>query len=263
MKNRIFIFCTVLGAMGFMAFRFVKTKEQVQAEEIQMEKDEAKKVAKEKTWVDEKDFFYGYGTPFNPVKKSMVLKAESILDFLDDQEKRRVETYKTVNIIIIENDERTSRQAISKGPDFSPEQLELLHSLDFSSNFLVKADVVYNNLEMMKEGEITPHMTIVPEKQATYFLGEEALLDYFRMQNAENVQNIDTKKAKPAKICFTVSKEGQVKDVRLDRTSGFPQMDAKMVELLKNLPGSWEAAENENGEKIEEEKVLSFGIAGC
>jgi hypothetical protein len=36
-----------------------------------------------------------------------------------------------------------------------------------------------------------------------------------------------------------------------------------MIELVKAIPGTWEAATNSNGDKVEQELVFSFGTIGC
>ena len=39
--------------------------------------------------------------------------------------------------------------------------------------------------------------------------------------------------------------------------------DKKMIELITNLPGKWAPAENQKGEKVDQELVISFGLMGC
>ena len=70
-------------------------------------------------------------------------------------------------------------------------------------------------------------------------------------------------KLQPAKLYFTVSKEGMIENVRLDRTSNFPAVDETMIELITNAPGKWIPAENSKGEKVDQELVVSFGLMGC
>ena len=36
-----------------------------------------------------------------------------------------------------------------------------------------------------------------------------------------------------------------------------------MIQLIKNTPDQWVPAENEKGEKVEQELVVSFGLMGC
>jgi len=58
-------------------------------------------------------------------------------------------------------------------------------------------------------------------------------------------------------------KIGTITNVKLDRTSGYLNMDKTMVELIKNTPGKWKQAENVKGENVDQELVVSFGMVGC
>lgn len=73
----------------------------------------------------------------------------------------------------------------------------------------------------------------------------------------------DLRKTKPAKLYFTVTKDGAISNVSLDRISGYVPMDEAMIDLLKNVPGSWQPAENAEGEKVDQELVITFSMSGC
>ena len=90
-------------------------------------------------------------------------------------------------------------------------------------------------------------------------------MDYLKNHSLEarTKANVVAEKLKPAKLYFTVSKTGTIENVRLDRSSNYPIVDEAMIELIKNAPGEWLPAENEKGEKVEQELVVSFGLMGC
>jgi hypothetical protein len=67
---------------------------------------------------------------------------------------------------------------------------------------------------------------------------------------------------KPAKLFFTVTIKGSIKNVYLDRTSGYPDVDKTMIELISKVPSAWEPAQNTKGEKVDQELVVSFGLIG-
>ena len=127
------------------------------------------------------------------------------------------------------------------------------------------SDYIEKNSENgnLEEAHWTPHLTIVPEKQAKYEGGEKAVIRYLRENTSEVTDQIDEKKLKPAKMYFTVTKDGVVTDFNLLRTSGYPELDEKIKELINALPGKWTPAENATGEKVNQELVLSFGNMGC
>ena len=88
-------------------------------------------------------------------------------------------------------------------------------------------------------------------------------MDYLRENSKESRVNIQPDKLRPAKLIFTVTKMGTIENVRLDRTSNFPVVDKTMIELISNAPGKWMPAENIEGEKVDQELVVSFGSMGC
>ena len=92
---------------------------------------------------------------------------------------------------------------------------------------------------------------------------QSSVVTHLKESSREARINVDPMKLQPAKLIFTVTKEGNIKNVRLDRSSNYPLVDETMLDLIKNLPGKWKPAENENGEKIDQEQVVSFGLMGC
>ena len=91
------------------------------------------------------------------------------------------------------------------------------------------------------------------------------LLNFLRTKGKAIVasEKVEPKKLQAAKLFFTVSKIGDIKSVRLDRSSNYPKIDDFMIQLIKNTPDQWVPAENEKGEKVEQELVVSFGLMGC
>ncbi|WP_185956540.1 energy transducer TonB [Changchengzhania lutea] len=115
----------------------------------------------------------------------------------------------------------------------------------------------------MENSYSTPHHTIVPEYQARYKSGKEALATFLK-ENTKNVTaNLDAKKLQAAKLFFTVTKSGTIENVKLDRPSGYPEVDEAMVDLINKAPGIWIPAINYKGEKVDQELVVSFGLMGC
>ena len=61
----------------------------------------------------------------------------------------------------------------------------------------------------------------------------------------------------------TGSRSFQRSNVELLSTSGYDDLDAKMIELIKAMPGTWNPAENADGNNVEQSFVLIFGAMGC
>ncbi len=88
-------------------------------------------------------------------------------------------------------------------------------------------------------------------------------MQYLRENNLAARANVQDDKLQPAKLFFTVTKSGTLENVRLDRTSNYPEVDKQMIELITTVPGIWEPALNDEGKKVDQELVVSFGLMGC
>lgn len=211
------------------------------------------------------DFIYDVGPRFRAIKKSEIMNAESIVDFLSTEEISKIDELETVNVVLVVDDKQTKVSQTGTSKELTAAQIRLLQSFNYDTNFALRVDFKEKNpdTEMLENNYAHPHMTIVPEKQATFLDGKEALKSYLKYETEEVRTNVDPEKLKPAKLYFTVSKEGTIENVYLDRPSGYPKVDEKMIELIKNVPGTWLPAENTKGEKVPQELVVSFGLIGC
>ena len=262
MKKRILIISLVLVTLSLAAFSFInpdttpKPKDGLSSHLLDIEIPNIKNETKEPI-----EFFYFVGSRFDAIKKSDVNQAKSIHDFISDEDSKQIASIYSTELILIINDRQSEFREYGTDENLTKNQLKLLQSVDYSKHFLIKTN--YQN-SASDYDDFGPHYTIVPEKQATYTNGKDALLKYLKDNKSKDTDFIDKKKLQFVKVTFTITDNGNLTDVKLDRSSGYPQIDLELVELIKNIPGLWEPAENENGEKIEQELVFSFGLAdGC
>jgi len=109
----------------------------------------------------------------------------------------------------------------------------------------------------------TPYLTIVPEIQAEYLDGQETLINYLKKNSKSAIKTVTKNKLNAGKLYFTVNKTGTISKVDLTASSGYPEIDELMIELIINAPGQWKPAKNTNGENVDQKLVFSFGIMGC
>lgn len=211
------------------------------------------------------DFIYDVGPRFGPIKKGDLNKFTSFADFMEDDDAKQVLTYKFVEVIIIENDKETSTRESGNSAELTSAQVNLLRTSDYSTNLKIRADVTQKNRQTGKPEDSywTPHLTIVPEKQAVYVDGKDSLMEFLRENSKESWVHVVKDKLQPARLYFTVTKNGTIDNVTLDSSSNFPEVDKRMTELIKQAPGKWQPAENKKGEKVPQELVLFFGLMGC
>ncbi len=270
MKKSILIICSALVILSLMAFSFINWSD---SESDKLETSVNEEVAtnvKAKEKIEKRifsDFIYDVGTRFSPIKKADLDKATSITDFLSEDQIQRITLYKSVEVIIIENDRESDIREFGSSDKLNTAQLNLLQSSDYSTNLKIRTDFQEKNKETgeLEDGYSTPHLTIVPEKQAVYVSGKDALMDFLKENGKEVVRanNVQEDKLQPAKLFFTVTKKGTIENVKLDRSSNYPEVDKKMIELITKAPGKWKPAENAKGEKVDQELIVSFGLMGC
>lgn len=268
MKKSIIVFSIVLTSLSLIAFGLNNIDESISDHEDSMSYNSSALDIQLKEEINDivySDFFYDMGPRFGPIKKSVLDNARSIIDFLPREQTQAVVSYKSVSVIIIKDDRQTDIRETGYSDMLTDNQIKLLRSSDYSTNFLIRAEYLEMNMETNKleDNYFSPHLTIVPEKQAEYEGGRDALLKHLSKNNIENTANLNEDKLQPAKLYFTVTTKGAISNVKLDRTSGYPKIDKKMIELISKAPGKWKPARNSRGEKVEQELVISFGMVGC
>jgi len=268
MNKNIIIFCAIVSILSLAAFGFINWTDSVE-DKVEISSSNIavidKQVVEAISGPNFPDFFYGIGTRFNAIKKEDLDKLKSFNDIIEAEHAQRIMWYNSVSIIILEDDKETDIIETGKSDIFTDPQIELLRSLDYSTSILIRADYTEKSLESgkLEDSYWTPHLTIVPEKQAEYLDGNDALIEYLRENSLEFTSMALKSKLQPAKLYFTITKEGTISKVKLERSSGYPTIDEKMIELISKVSGKWVPAENHKGEKVNQELVFSFGLMGC
>lgn len=269
MKKSILLFTATitfisLTAFGFISFNNSSKKIQSVSTIKKASIDSVKTIQKTNNRIFS-DFIYDIGPRFEAITKEDLNKVTSFSDFIGKKHADRIISYKSLSIIILEGDEQTENRETGASEDFNKAQLKLLQSANNSTNILIWADYIETNIDtkQIESNHWTPHLTVVPHKQTTYSLGNKVLKKHLKEETKSVRANVNPEKLQPAKLYFTVSKNGSIKNVKLDRTSKYTAVDNKMIELIKNLPGTWEPAKNIKGEKVDQELVVSFGLMGC
>lgn len=213
------------------------------------------------------DLYYGVDARFAPVTKTDIHNATTIYDFLNEGEKEQIAHINSVDVIIIKDNQQSEIRAYGTTDQLTDEQKKILRSTDYFSHFKIRTEFKAKNKETgkLEERFFGPHVTVVPEKQATYADGKEALIQYLKYNSKENMNIIKDEKLGAIKLSFIITKNGIVTDVKHDAmTTGYPSIDEKFMNLIKNIPGKWKPAENAKGEKIDQELVFTFGPRdGC
>lgn len=274
MKKRLLIFSLVVVTISLTAFSFINfntsTPDQdhlVALTETENEIASTPEILREPVLLIKKkepiEFFYHIESRFEAIKKSKIDTATTIHDFISEEDSRQIANCYSSEIIIIKNDIQTDIRAYGTGEALSPSQKELLQSIGNSEHFLVRVNYSKANA-MIYDGEglhFGPHYTVVPEQPATYSRGYKTLMQYIYDNKSRNTDQKDDKKLQAVKVSFTITKNGNIEHINLDRTTNYPELDNELIELIKSIPGDWNPAKNANNETMEDVLVLSFGLA--
>lgn len=213
------------------------------------------------------ELYYGVDTRFAAIKKSDIDKATTIYDFLNEGEKQQIAHLNSVEIIVIKDNQQSELREYGDSDQLTDAQIQLVRSRAYFNHFTVRTEFKAKNKETgkLEERFFGPHITVVPDQQATYVDGKEALITYLKDNSKDAMNVIKGDQLGAIKISFLISKEGEVSSVKHDAMSTeYPSIDEKLMQLIKAIPGQWLPAENSKGEKIEQELVFTFGPAnGC
>lgn len=264
MKRNLIILCTTLTAISLVLYGFTNWNHN--NDEVLSSENET--IALNQNIKSETpDLYYGVDTRFAAVKKTDVHNATTIYDFLNEGEKSQIEQINSVRVTIVKDNQLSNIEAYGDNEQLTDAQLEILKSTDYFNHFTVRTEYKGKNKDTgkLEERFFGPHITITPDKQAVYNDGKESLINYLMNNSKESMNAIKGDNLGAIKISFIVTKEGKVDNVKHDAmTTGYPSIDEKLMELIKNIPGKWTPAENSKGEKMDYEFVFTFGPRdGC
>ena len=217
-----------------------------------------------KTTETDPDLLYKVESRFiHTITKEDLFRARSITDIVPKTATESVESYESVRVAVLDEEGETSKTGNSS--TLSEAQLKLLRSTDYSTDFYIRANYQRKNAitGKLEKEYLVYYMTIVPEKQAEFGDGIEAVINYLKENSKEETAIIEQDQLRPGQVSFTVTKEGDIAKVKLNATSGYTSVDETLVELITSMPGKWKPATNAKGEKVDQEFVFFFGVEGC
>ncbi len=269
MKKSILISFAVLTTFSLMAFAFVNLsntatvqKESPSCNTVFFDNDFLNNIYKPITV----DFFYDVASRYmTTFTKEDLNKVKSMSDFLPKEQIESIVSFRSVSITFLDNDYKSIVKEAGNSEIFNVAQIKLLRSADYSTDILIRAEYQEKNKETgeLEYSYTTPHITIVPEKEAEYINGKDVLIKYLKENSKVQTAIVKQDKLQPGKVRFTVTRKGTISNVKLFATSGYPSIDKTMVELITKTTGDWESATNSKGEIVDQELVFSFGIIGC
>lgn len=252
MKKSLLIFCTTLVAFSLMAFAYLnRSPEASKCMEIVS---------------NNPDFIFKVEPRFlATITKEDLLNAKSVIDIYPKEATQWIDSYQEVGVAILHEDVNVLKSAEGLDDRLNPAQLELLHSIDFSTNIRITSNCAKRteNLGNLEPYDLVYYMTVTPKNYAEYEHGNDDLIKYLKDNSAVITANLNRNLLQPGKASFTVTPKGTIENVTLISTSGYFLVDNHMLDLLNSMPGKWKPATDSSGQKVEQELVFFFGIQGC
>jgi hypothetical protein len=265
MKKSILIFCKVFTTFSLSVFGLMSWNNGVMAQEAVVFKNSVlfnTGIASILNIQPDLDLVYNIDSRFIAnITKEDLHKATSVLDIVPKEARGWWKVnFQTVTVAVLQDGDEISIMGDKK--ILNAAQVKLLQATDYSTNFYINARTT-EDPETGRIEDYVYYFTIIPEKEAEYTGGRDALIAYLKENSKEKTAIIKSDQLQPARVSFTVTKEGTIVNVKLDSTSGYPSVDETLVELITNLPEKWDAATNSKGEKVDQELVFFFGVEGC
>ncbi len=279
MKRNIIIFGTLFLACSITTFGYIKSQENAAQTDVKCESGNQGSLcledfatvtgsvfarrAYQTDDVSKSNFFYDVDSRFmTTVTKSQIKHAKSLMDLLPADATASLQSFRNVKLAILTGEGETLERGNSE--KLNTAQQSLLASMDYSTNFYIKADcqLVTPGTEQTSDYDFVYYVTVIPEKEAEFKGGKQAIINYLK-QTSDYTSMLDPKKLQSGKIEFVVSSTGKIENVHLNSTSGYESVDEQMLELIEKMPERWTPAQNENGTLIDQQFVFSFGLIGC
>ena len=267
MKKRIILSTLLLAAFALAIFAFssnkMSSKKSVDLASSELSSSESI-ASEEENGPELPEIMFDVGTRFNAIKKSKLQQATSFDDFIGKEHQDRIVTYKSLSVYELVDGIKTKWNLTSLSGDFTAAQLDYLQEREYNEDILIWATYSekWPETGVVEDSYWTPHLTIVPEKQARYAPGKEALMKHLKVHSAELATELPDR-LQPGRVHFTIGIDGTIKQLEIKSSSGHSDLDNRMLHLISETPGKWVPAENQEGEKVEQELVLFFGSMGC
>lgn len=212
----------------------------------------------------EPEFIYDVNPRFMAtITKEELEQATQLSDLLPENATDGMSDFSEVKVHVLKGQNELSKSGMNER--LNSAQLELLRTIGYSENFFVTGRCKYNNKRsgQVEDYDLVYYVSVVPEIPAQYKYGQDGLLYYLREQSKKAITGINVNAIQPGKLIFTITTEGQLTNVHMESSCGIEKIDKVMRDALKNIPEGWEPAKNQQGDKVEQILVFSYGIMGC
>ena len=266
MKKRILVFSAGLATFSLSAFGYMKWKEEGKATQDNFVV--ASVTAEEIFGSIPKAFEFAYSIDnrfLRSIKMEKITTANSVLDILPEEENRDITSFHHIKITALAEERKDWIVIPGKNEMLNEAQLQILRSMKYGSSFSITGNIKRRNTDTDKiiDDTLVYYLTVEPHRPATYLPGRDELINYLMTNSKSDIAIAEQDKIQPGKVSFVLTRNGNIDQIKLTSSSGYPGIDEKMLTLIENIPGNWQVATNTKGEKVDQELVFFFGSMGC
>lgn len=258
MKKKVIIICLATVGFGLTAFSYVSCNSS-----NSKQSEVSEKAPKAIDIKNDIDLVYDVSNRFiATITKEDLQKATTIADLVPKGATDGIVSFRDVKIGIVS----PKNEVFAKGNSgqLNTAQLKVLQSADYSADYYIEAFSKEKNEDTGKIEEqcFVYYVSIIPEKEASYTGGKQALIKFLKNECKNKVGIIKKDGLKPGRVRFTVTATGMVNNIEITSTCGYEEVDRELLTAVSKLK-NWKPAQNSNGENIDQEFVFFFGLQGC
>jgi len=208
-------------------------------------------------------YFSVHGNYKHAITKEKLSTARSMSDIIPYYPASWITSYTSAEISATGNG--TTITSSSSNDIFSEEQIEMLGSLDFGTEIVIKIGYMHENslTNKVEDGMMNYSATVVPDTEAQYPDGFDQLSLYIKQNTIDKISPEDSKEMQDASVIFTINEDGGIADVRISDTSGNREVDNLFLEVIHDMP-KWKPATDSQGKNVKQEFVLTISTnEGC
>ena len=206
---------------------------------------------------------YPANVPAKPVSRKELSAAKSMLDLMSEYPSTWVSNYISTEIGVISN----GKKKTAEGSDgtLNKEQRALLKIADFNTEVSINVkykqensatrEIEVNNLNFL--------IGVIPDTEATYPGGEEALRAYLKKNVVDRISDADLRALDQGTVQFTINIKGQVEAVELTDKTDKSSIDQLLLKAIEAMP-QWQPAKDTKGTTVKQQFKFSAGNRyGC
>jgi len=208
----------------------------------------------------EKNLFFNIRGRYNgTTTKSRLSESKLIKDFVPGYPTEWVSDYVSIEMIFNKNDDEYILH--SANDTLTPEQRELINSLDINDNVSIRIaykskNAATNETEYRNMKDIS--LVVVPEFSAMPVFGYDILIQYLEENSLSKIPTSLQKKMDQLIIHFSINELGEINNVIVKQSSGFIEVDELILDLTNSLR-NWIPAKDNNGNAVLQDFILTFG----